>query len=189
MNKRMIGAAYKLRNQDEEKGIKGNQRSYTFGYTSFHKHKTLHKREHFKPLTKLVVNKAEEYASYYLGWDIEKYKLCISSLWVNINSKYSYHELHNHPESFLSGVYYLQIPSNSGGIILHDPREQLRFGEPKLAHKNSFNAKVVKWEPVAGKIFMFPGWLYHSVEQNHSDEDRVSVAFNLSHARRTRRER
>ena len=31
-----------------------------------------------------------------------------------------------------------------------------------------------------GMIFIFPGWLFHGVESNQNEEDRISMAFNLN---------
>ena len=43
--------------------------------------------------------------------------------------------------------------------------------------------------PTAGKLLIFPAWLYHAVHPNLSAEpapasDRVIISFNLSHRRR-----
>ena len=35
-------------------------------------------------------------------------------------------------------------------------------------------------EPVDGMMFMFPGHLLHRVGANESNEDRISISFNLS---------
>ena len=34
-------------------------------------------------------------------------------------------------------------------------------------------------EPVEGMMFMFPGHLLHRVGSNESNEDRISISFNL----------
>ena len=33
--------------------------------------------------------------------------------WPNVNFKGDYHNLHNHPHSWLSGTYYLHVPDQS----------------------------------------------------------------------------
>jgi ectoine hydroxylase-related dioxygenase (phytanoyl-CoA dioxygenase family) len=30
-----------------------------------------------------------------------------------------------------------------------------------------------------GRLYVFPGWLEHGVEENQSDADRVSLSFNV----------
>ena len=34
-------------------------------------------------------------------------------------------------------------------------------------------------EPIPGRIIMFPSWLWHSVEENKSNDIRISVSFNF----------
>jgi uncharacterized protein (TIGR02466 family) len=38
----------------------------------------------------------------------------------------------------------------------------------------------LSFNPSAGKMIIFPSHLYHYVESNKSDEDRISIAFNLN---------
>lgn len=35
------------------------------------------------------------------------------------------------------------------------------------------------YEPVPGRLILFPAWLQHGVEPNLSDADRVVVSFNV----------
>ena len=37
----------------------------------------------------------------------------------------------------------------------------------------------VNIEPIEGRMIMFPSWLWHSVEQNESNDIRISVSFNF----------
>jgi ectoine hydroxylase-related dioxygenase (phytanoyl-CoA dioxygenase family) len=34
-------------------------------------------------------------------------------------------------------------------------------------------------EQIPGRIIMFPAWLWHAVEENISDDIRISVSFNF----------
>jgi uncharacterized protein (TIGR02466 family) len=36
------------------------------------------------------------------------------------------------------------------------------------------------FNPLEGRMLIFPSYLAHQVEPNESDEDRISVSFNLS---------
>lgn len=69
---------------------------------------------------------------------------------------------HNHDDGFelLSAVYYVRVPANSGKLILH--------GDP-----------VQRITPEAGLLLFFPPTLDHEVSPNHSDEHRLSIAFNI----------
>ena len=35
------------------------------------------------------------------------------------------------------------------------------------------------FEPIAGRLIMFPSWLTHCVDPNESDELRISISFNF----------
>jgi len=65
--------------------------------------------------------------NYELNWSIQG--------WGNVNMKGDYHNLHNHPHSWLSGTYYINVPDqsdaeiyrsdlNPASISFFDPRPQ-----------------------------------------------------------------
>jgi uncharacterized protein (TIGR02466 family) len=108
--------------------------------------------------------------------------LDISNFWININKKNHYNKMHIHPSSILSGCYYAATPPQSGGIVFHNRPETsyilaelIRVG----AKNTNFTTTAQACEPKAGGVLVFPGWLQHSVEENRSEEDRISIAFNL----------
>jgi ectoine hydroxylase-related dioxygenase (phytanoyl-CoA dioxygenase family) len=41
------------------------------------------------------------------------------------------------------------------------------------------SAAAIAYEPQSSKLILFPGWLPHGVERNTTEEDRVSVSFNV----------
>lgn len=106
--------------------------------------------------------------------------LNVESMWFNINKPYSYNSLHSHPGSYLSGVYYIKVPSNSGNISFRHPSALQPIITSHNAFKEYNNINCSKWfeEPAAGKFILFPSWLEHEVSQNLSNEDRISIAFN-----------
>jgi hypothetical protein len=94
--------------------------------------------------------------------------LHISNLWVNISSRGAYNSIHNHlnPISLpISGVLYLQVPSDSGDFIVYDP----------IDVNNSY-----RFSPTPKTLLLFPPSLFHSVEPNLNNKDRISIAFNFS---------
>jgi uncharacterized protein (TIGR02466 family) len=107
--------------------------------------------------------------------------------WANINRLGDYHNLHNHPHSWLSGTYYVSIPEHDSlppgrddrtpnCISFYDPRPQANMtairgdGEVDPEHR-------VK--PVPGMLLLWPAFLHHLVHPNLSHEPRVSVSFNV----------
>ncbi|MDF1624011.1 MAG: putative 2OG-Fe(II) oxygenase, partial [Pseudohongiella nitratireducens] len=42
----------------------------------------------------------------------------------------------------------------------------------------------IQMRPEEGRLYVFPGWLEHGVEENRSDRDRLSISFNVLAASR-----
>jgi uncharacterized protein (TIGR02466 family) len=110
----------------------------------------------------------------------KKIDLALDNFWININSPSSSNTLHTHDESALSGVYYAKAPKNSGNISMHNNFMMKYINGAYLDLNNKITCSEVKYEPVAGRVLIFPAWLPHHVEINNSNEDRVSIAFNFS---------
>ena len=112
----------------------------------------------------------------------DELNLKVDSMWININHPYSYNSLHIHPNSYMSGVYYVKVPENSGNLVLkHPTRLQSLFTPPDvLKGYNENNSSTWNISPEAGKLVIFPSWIEHEVTQNLSGEDRISIAFNTA---------
>lgn len=112
--------------------------------------------------------------------------------WANINRKGDYHTLHNHPHSYLSGTYYVNMPEqpasvggrddlNPGDISFFDPRPQANMlaisGDPQIDPEHRVS-------PAAGTLLLWPSFVHHAVHPNLADQARVSISFNvvLKHA-------
>jgi uncharacterized protein (TIGR02466 family) len=107
------------------------------------------------------------------------------NFWININQKNNFNLQHSHPSSFLSGVLYVKVPKNSGKIVFLDPLRQVRVCYEEYWHitdsvsRNKLFYKKYEIIPEDGMLILFPSWLEHYVEPNNSDEDRISIAFNI----------
>jgi uncharacterized protein (TIGR02466 family) len=109
----------------------------------------------------------------------------IDNWWININSENSTNIMHVHPLSFFSGVYYVKCdPEVHGRICFETPLKvkSVMFSsniEPNNEQElNEFTAARWKYSPEVGKLLLFPSWLEHSVEENLTDDVRVSISFN-----------
>jgi uncharacterized protein (TIGR02466 family) len=122
---------------------------------------------------------ARQGMDYDVRWQIQA--------WVNINRYGDYHDLHNHPHSYLSGTYYVQVPEQEirednrnditpGAISFYDPRPQANMNAIRGDAQISAEHSIL---PVAGAILMWPSFLHHFVHPNLSRQPRISVSFNL----------
>ena len=103
--------------------------------------------------------------------------------WVNINKNGDHNIRHTHPTSNLSGVLWIKCPEKCGEIVFTSPHEFVGFKEIKLYtdnFKKENNAYLSYYlNPTEGCMILFPSHLAHRVNENKSDEDRISVAFNI----------
>ena len=73
----------------------------------------------------------------------------------------------------------MKVPKNSGEIGFHDPRSMMASRTLDEEYLNGIAAPVQFVMPQAGHCYYFPSWLEHEVRENESEEDRVSIAFNV----------
>lgn len=98
--------------------------------------------------------------------------------WVNLSPSSAYNLPHIHPDSHLSGVYYVQIPEGSGQIYFRDPRPQAKILMPPLQPDSELLANELSFPPQPGVVYMFPSWLEHGVKPGTTEQDRIGIAFN-----------
>jgi uncharacterized protein (TIGR02466 family) len=73
----------------------------------------------------------------------------------------------------------VQAETESGDLSLIDPRKQAWVMQPDFSERNQMNSPIQFISPEAGALIIFPSWLEHGVNQNLTDVDRISIAFNI----------
>jgi len=109
---------------------------------------------------------------------------------VNINASWSvslsssgYHTSHMHPLGAISGVYYVDIPAEigaaNGGGEAHAAAGCLTLGQPGIDVGVELDAEhsVV---PKAGKLVLFPSFLWHGTQPFTSRHNRLTIAFDVA---------
>ena len=103
--------------------------------------------------------------------------------WVNINKPGDYNTKHHHPDCHLSGVLWVKAPEECGRIEFESPVEFQTYTEVESYveefknYNNYFH--TFYFTPTEGRILVFPSHLQHEVLENKSNEDRISVSFNI----------
>ena len=108
-------------------------------------------------------------------------KPILGNMWANINPPGSMNMPHVHPNALFSGVYYVKSQPNCGRLKIIDSRPGVQYNMPvrKPGNPGKDMWRDVNIEPVTGRIIMFPAWLWHGVEENKSNDIRISVSFNF----------
>jgi len=124
----------------------------------------------FKPLVKEI----KEFCSH-LPLDIKE--IFIPQLWVNVNKRGDWNTIHQHGAYHLAGTYYVKVPKDSGRICFRDPR-------PSAIGNVFVNSRFDKGEfknvnIMEGLLMIWPSYLDHFVEPSQTDEERISISFDI----------
>ena len=100
------------------------------------------------------------------------------SIWGVIMRAAGHQIPHIHPAAWLSGVYYAEVPE----IVGEKQRKQagwLVLGHTPEHFHNTIDAEIKAIRPEPGLMVLFPSYFYHQTIPFHSDETRISIAFDL----------
>ena len=137
---------------------------------------TLHELEEFQELVSCI-KRAAKGVLRFLRINQDAFE--ITGCWANVLARDAAHRAHSHPNNFLSGVYYLQTQPGADTINFHDPRTQTAIIRPPVVELTPENTDQVVVKVKKGTLLMFPAYLQHSVDTNTSDEERISISFNI----------
>jgi uncharacterized protein (TIGR02466 family) len=185
LNKTLLDLTY----AEREHGIAVNK-SNTAQLGSWHSATGLHKEAAYNPIL-TEINAALRRISEEMNY-AKDHVLKVTSMWSIINPPGNGNRAHIHPGSLWSGVYYVQAPENAGKIEFIDPRTILIMNQPKYETKKKRPRECwtkVNFKPIAGRMIIFPAWLYHGVDINMSKEtgragDRIIVSFNVNQVKK-----
>lgn len=105
----------------------------------------------------------------------------IKEIWVNVLETGGQQSIHNHANSFVSGIVYLTPPPEGTGTIFHKALGGSSFAfvnQNSETRSGPFNSE--RWQAPqmqAGDMMLFPSYLLHEVPRN-SGPRRISMAFN-----------
>lgn len=106
-----------------------------------------------------------------------KSELCVTQSWLNYTSKGQFHHKHAHPNSFISGVFYINADIKQDRIYFYrEIYRQLRPSDPR--EWNIYNSDSWWFETGTGKLMLFPSSLTHMVPRVEHDDTRISLSFN-----------
>lgn len=132
-------------------------------------------KDEMRELNNFIIGCVNEYfrAIYDPMHDVS---LRVTQSWMNYTNPGQYHHRHEHPNSLVSGVFYINVDPAVDKIRFYDTKYyQINFLPRSW---NIFNSRSW-WFPVSnGQLLLFPSSLTHMVEQKEGDNVRTSLAFN-----------
>jgi uncharacterized protein (TIGR02466 family) len=134
-------------------------------------------------VARLLVPRISAFGALLFG---ERMAWALKEMWVNVLESGGHQAMHNHANSFVSGVVYLTpTHPSSRTVFMKSP------GGTDFAFKNDHAGMVTgpynaeKWispQPEPGDVVLFPSYLMHAVPPN-AGERRITLAFNAIPAR------
>ena len=105
----------------------------------------------------------------------------ISTSWLTKSENKQRSNMHNHKNSFYSGVYYYEdkYESNCGNLQIHNPLLPLSDFLIEPESRNDFNVQIFEIYPQPRLLVFFPSYIEHQFLPNYSDIPRYSLAFNV----------
>jgi|TARA_Y200000002_G_C22558383_1_gene611385 uncharacterized protein (TIGR02466 family) len=135
------------------------------------------------PVSSIIINLIKSILNNKNVFNIKDLSKAKMQMWININKPGDFNNKHNHPGSDLSGVFWVKSLQKSGNLTFHSPNFMTQFGQINSIKdeigKKLFITPTIEIEPLEGVIVLFPSDLTHAVQKNNSDEDRISVSFNI----------
>ena len=97
--------------------------------------------------------------------------------WANIREPGEALEVHAHSDSAIAVTYYIKAQDNCGDLVLFDTKDSIDWEQGKLNDNPILKTKRLK--PVEGRLVFFPSYVLHTVEENKSNDLRVSLTCDL----------
>jgi len=101
----------------------------------------------------------------------------ITQSWLNYTETNQYHHKHAHPNSLVSGVFYINCHEEHDKIkFFNDTYKTIKL---EIKDWNMWNSESWWFSVKTGDVILFPSSLTHMVETKQGDNTRISLAFNV----------
>ena len=165
LNQKELNAVKKTKYRTPDKGF------YLSETTVLLENKTLASLKNF------IIKKAEEYTLEILGI---KDQIYLTQSWSTINNTNAFHRTHDHPNTFISLVYYAQCEDSFLHFNLNTSSIRECFNFSYTIDKfNIYNSHTWTLPVKTGDIVLFPGHIRHGSLPNKSSTPRIIVGANF----------
>ena len=129
----------------------------------------------FSDLKKFLETEVNKYFQDIIKPKDKELKIFITHSWLIFTHEHQNHHLHDHPNSYLSGVFYVDTLPEDCIVFAKKDRERLQIISDEYTQLNAitWTQKVVN-----GDVLIFPSELRHTVLTNNTKQVRISLSFN-----------
>ena len=97
--------------------------------------------------------------------------------WINVREPGEKLEVHGHTESAIAATYYIKAKEGCGDLVAYDTGGAIDWDNNTLS--SSPYVRVRRFKPVEGTLIFFPSYVLHGVDENKSDDLRISLSTDL----------
>ena len=123
------------------------------------------------------------------GFDMSKYTMFFTEFWVQEFSKNGggYHDTHIHPDSHISGFYFLKCSEKTSFPLFHDPRPGALMTKLSLKDESqvSLAQDIINYKPKPGTMIFFNSYMPHQYAVDDGVEPFRFIHFNIQAIRNT----
>ena len=116
---------------------------------------------------------------FFQEWFKPSTNVClkITQSWANYSNIGRSHRRHHHPNSIISGVFYVNTNQNSDKIVFC---KQIQLAEYQIesTESNVWNSSDWWFPSEEGTLLLFPSTLEHMVPPVVGEKERISISFN-----------
>ena len=101
--------------------------------------------------------------------------------WFNVNQKGNSNQIHTHGGSFISGTYYVQAEQDQSELIFYKnfTEDFVISSAGQIDNFTAISGATCRYPPKTGRLILFPSYVPHGVMPSTSDNERISLAFNM----------
>jgi uncharacterized protein (TIGR02466 family) len=151
-------------------------------------HELLHNDPRFAKLFASFAQPLHEYLEVF-KIDQKRMRLYFTRSWGTVFRRGDSTQAHDHKQSHISLVYYLNKPGDSSGIGFIDKEAANQFAPnifgPSMARAgilremNQLNTQKVYVEPQQDEVLIFPSRTLHEIPRSQSEVPRISIACDI----------
>lgn len=109
---------------------------------------------------------------------IDKNDMYFTESWLNSYDTHGYQDLHLHPESMVSGIFYIKSEGEKD-LIFQSPYHFHQPVIPKYTKQNLSNCHTAEYASVEGRCIIFMSHLMHRTLP--ATKERISLSFNIKY--------
>lgn len=136
---------------------------------------TVLKNKELSSLNEFIVDSLKSYfqTAYEPKSNVD---LHVTQSWLNYTKPREFHHKHEHPNSFISGVFYVSGDREKDRIFFYkNTYQQITV---QAENWNAWNSESWWFEAGTGDLILFPSSLTHMVPTTESNQTRISLSFN-----------